>query len=204
MKKSKMNQLLLQITLLICFSVPVNAQVEKSLVGFQNIPWGTKLSAIKAKQSNLQVIDMCVDWPLGKKAAKESNSSCRRLEDKNYLVGSTNLELTYSFDFDERLTYVTLNYQPEKLALDELDLLKKCSATFDNLSYLLTTRYGSSFVPSNTSSQFGYDVSEYQAWIPHPTEIWIAKSTGSPLKSFHPCSVKIKYSPRQPMESKKL
>ena len=74
------------------FSTSTKAQVEKSLIGFQNIPWATKLSAIKAKQTILQVIDMCVDWPLGKKAAKESNSSCRRLEDKNYLVGSTNLE----------------------------------------------------------------------------------------------------------------
>jgi len=188
----------------VLFSTSIQAQVEKSLVGFQNIPWGTKLSAIKAKQSNLQVIDMCVDWPLGRKAAKESNSSCRRLEDKNYLVGSTNLELTYSFDFDERLTYVTLNYQPEQLNLDELDLLKKCSATFDNLSYLLTTRYGSSFVPSNSSPQFGYEVSEYQAWLPSPTEIWIAKSTGSSIKSFQPCSVKIKYSPRHSMDAKKL
>ena len=186
------------------FSTSTKAQVEKSLVGFQNIPWGTKLSAIKAKQSNLQVIDMCVDWPLRKKAAKESNSSCRRLEDKNYLVGSTNLELTYSFDFDERLAYVTLNYQPEKSTSNEFELLKKCSAAFDNLSYLLTTRYGSSFVPSNSSPQFGYEVSEYSAWLPLPTEVWIAKSTGSSIPSFEPCSVKIKYSPRQPMDAKKL
>lgn len=193
---------LVLITLLI--STSLKAQVEKSLIGFQNIPWASKLSAIKAKHSNLHVVDMCLDWPQGKKVAKENNNSCRRLEDKNYFIGSTKLELTYSFDFDERLTYVTLDFKPEKSNIDESELLKKCTNTFDNLFYLLTTKYGESFAPSNSSPQFGYEVSEYQAWIPFPTEIWIAKSTGSSLKAFQPCSVKIKYAPRQPLDAKKL
>ena len=194
--------LLMLFTLLL--STSLKAQVEKSLIGFQNIPWATKLSVIKAKHTNLQVVDVCLDWPQGKKLAKEGNTSCRRLEDKNYLIGSTKLELTYSFDFEERLTYVTLDFKPEKSNIDDSELLKKCTNTFDNLFYLLTTRYGDSFAPSNSSPQFGYEFSEYQAWIPFPTEIWIAKSTGSSLKAFQPCSVKIKYSPRQPLDAKKL
>ncbi len=42
-----------------------HADIKKPLIGFQNIPWGTKLSVIKNKFPKLAIEDLCKDWPNG-------------------------------------------------------------------------------------------------------------------------------------------
>jgi hypothetical protein len=180
-----------------------HADIKKSLTGFQDIPWGTKLSTIKNKFPKLAIEDLCKDWPDGRKLAQKENSSCRRLIDENYTIETTKLNLTFKFDFEEKLKSVQLEYKPDKVESSP-KVERLCGEVFDRLHYIISSKYGESGGVSNPSPVFPYNNSEYKAWTLAPSVIWIAKSYGTELTSYSKCSVQINYLPQLPADANKL
>lgn len=188
----------------IVFNAKANAQIQKSLIGYQNIPWGTKLSSIKKNNSKLSIVDLCSDWPKGRELAKKDDFSCRRLVDKDVSILSIKMELEFKFDFEEKLNLVTLEYTPNALGFEVNEIEKYCTEAFDKLHHLIVTKYGDSLDVSNETPIFPYKKSEFKAWLPLPTEIWLAKSFGSEVNILSSCSVRINYTPRQHFDANKI
>lgn len=188
----------------IVFCTNAKAQIQKSLIGYQNIPWGTKLNSIKDKYPKLSTVNLCSNWPKGPELAKRDNFSCRRLVDENFFLLSMKMEILYLFDFQERLTSVSLEYKPNALGFEINEIENFCSKGFDKLHHLISTKYGDSLDVSNENPIFPYERSEFKAWLPLPTEIWLAKSFGSQSGINSSCAVKINYSPRQHVDVNKI
>ena len=192
------------IAYILLFNIKAQAQIQKSLIGYQNIPWGTKLNFIKNDNPNLSVVDLCADWPRGRELAKKEDFSCRRLVDKNLSILSLKMELEFKFDFEEKLNLVTLEYKPNALAFELSEIEKYCNESFDKLHHLIGTKYGESLEVANGNPIFPYKRSEYKAWLPLPTEIWLAKSFESQSNIYSSCAVKIAYRPRQHSDASKI
>jgi len=187
-----------------------NAQVQKSLVGFQDIPWGTKLTQVRAKLTSVKIIDVCYNDKELKKSSIQANKSCTELT-QDYPVDGVSFINNFIFDASDRLKRVELfrletNHQNPNYSDDA------CHQLFKRLEYLLDSRYGASLDVSNQEPRTFWSRSEYRAWLPLPTEIFIAKS----FDNKHPvydarrdpsrksCEVLINYSPRVSTEAKKL
>lgn len=209
-----MRTLGIQKALLIAFFVLANAgawaQIQKSLVGFQDIPWGTKMNQVKAKLTNTKIIDICYGSSSLKKEAIQANRGCNELT-QDYIVDGVVFINNFAFDSSDRLKRVELfrretNYQNPSYSDDT------CHKLFKRLEYLLDSRYGTSLDVSNTEPMTFWGRSEYRAWLPLPTEIFIAKSfdkkhpVNNTLKDTNTtsCEVQITYNPRVSTEAKKL
>jgi hypothetical protein len=207
MKPFKFPKILLTIFIIFGQSV-VSAQIQKSLVGFQGIPWGTPLSQVKSKFKNAKLFDQCESSEELKSLAKQENRNCKMLN-SDYVVDGTVFNQTFIFDDLQGLKRVELQRQESNYKnpnyTDEL-----CNQLFTRLEHLLSSRYGVSVGVSNSEPLLFWGRSEYLAWLPLPTEIFIAKSFESkhPMTKRDPdhkrCEVYISYSPRVSSEAKKL
>ena len=184
------------------------AQIQKSLVGFQDIPWGTSFKQVKSKFKNTKIIDQCGSSKELKSLAKKEDRNCQILT-AEYFVDGTVFDQTFIFDASQGLKRIELqhsesNYENTSYT-DDL-----CNQLFSRVEYLLDTRYGPSMGVSNSEPRLFWARSEYLAWLPLPTEIFIAKSFESnhPISKLSPdlksCEVLINYSPRVSSQAKKL
>ena len=207
MRKNTLLHLLL-FTFLLLSNLAVWSQTQKSLIGFQDMPWGTSLKQVKSKFKKAKLIDQCDASEDLKNLAKKEDRNCQILASE-YLVDGTVFDQTFIFDASQGLKRIELqhaesNYK-NKSYTDDL-----CNQLFSRLEYLLDTRYGPSMGVSNSEPRLFWTRSEYLAWLPLPTEIFIAKSFESnhPISKLSPalksCEVLISYSPRVSAEAKKL
>lgn len=207
MKTFKFTKVLL---IVFCFMGQAAAwsQIQKSLIGFQDIPWGTNLKQVKSKFKNLKLIDQCSSDDEIKSILEKSDRGCEILT-SDYIVDGTVFEQTFIFDLAGGLKRIELqhsesNYKNPSYTDD------MCNQLFNRMEYLLDTRYGPSVGVSNSEPRFFWGRTEYKAWLPLPTEIFIAKSFDSehPITKRDPdhkrCEVYISYSPRVSSQAKKL
>ena len=184
------------------------SQTQKSLIGFQDIPWGTKINQVKNKYKNLKLIDQCEDLDALRSLAKNEDRSCKNLT-SDYVVDGTAFKQTFVFDASEGLKRVELQRHESNFTnasyTDDI-----CGQLFKRIEYLLDSRYGPSLEVSNPEPRFFWGRSEYRAWLPLPSEIFISKSFESkhPITKRDPdhksCEVFIAYSPRVSAQAKKL
>ncbi len=184
------------------------SQIQKSLVGFQDIPWGTPLKQVNNKFKQLKIIDQCDSSSELKNLAKKEDRSCQILTSE-YLVDGTVFDQTFIFDASQGLKRVELQHAESNNKnpsyTDDL-----CNQLFSRLEYLLDTRYGPSVGVSNPEPRLFWSRSEYLAWLPLPSEIFIAKSFESthPITKRYPehksCEVLISYALRVSSQAKKL
>ena len=204
---------LIQKTVLIVFLVFGNvsawAQIQKSLVGFQDIPWGTKLTQVRAKLTSVKIIDDCLGEKSLKESANQANRSCTSLS-QEYIVDGVSFVNTFIFDSTDRLKRVEL-LRFESSYKNPIYSDETCNKLFNQLEHLLDLRYGSSLNVSNPETRAFWVRSEYKAWLPLPTEIIIVKSFDykNPIvllknPDIKSCEVIVSYSPRVSPEAKKL
>ena len=207
MKNLKFTKVLIIIFCIIGQSIAWS-QIQNSLIGFQDIPWGTNLKQVKSKFKNAKLIDQCDSSKELKSLAKKEDRNCQILTTE-YLVDGTVFDQTFIFDASQGLKRIELqhsesNYE-NKSYTDDL-----CNQLFSRVEYLLDTRYGPSMGVSNSEPRLFWARSEYLVWLPFPTEIFIAKSFESnhPISKLSPdlksCEVLINYSPRVSSQAKKL
>jgi hypothetical protein len=184
------------------------SQVQTSLIGFQDIPWGTKIKQVKTKFKNLNLVDQCEAIESMRSLAENEDRNCKILT-SDYTVDGTVFKQTFVFDASEGLKRVELQRHESNFTnasyTDDI-----CGQLFKRIEYLLDSRYGPSLGVSNPEPRFFWGRSEYRAWLPLPTEIFISKSFESkhPITKRDPdhksCEVFIQYSPRVSSEAKKL
>lgn len=189
-----------KLLLIICFvSLPTLGQVQKSLVGFQGIPWGTPLTGVKTKFPNAKVDDIC-EWVKKfndgddagyRKRAKDANQSCRSLEIEDYNIDGVSFRAAFTFNNAEKLQRVNIIK-----TFNSGDYLKECNVLFSKMTNLLDLRYGSHTDGVSPESVFPYKTSIINVWLPLPTEIWIASSSGGEVPYANKCEVRISYSKR--------
>jgi len=184
------------------------SQTQKSLIGFQDIPWGTTIKYVKSKFKNLKLIDQCEGLDALRRLAKNEDRSCKILT-SDYFIDGIAFDQTFIFDHSQGLKRVELQHaESNKKNPNYTDDL--CNQLFSRLEYLLDTRYGPSVGVSNPEPRLFWSRSEYLAWLPLPSEIFIAKSFESthPITKRYPehksCEVLISYTPRVSSQAKKL
>ncbi len=198
----------LAFSLLLLSNISAWSQTQKSLIGFQDIPWGASIKQVNGKFKNLKLIDQCDSSKELKSLAKKEDRSCQILTSE-YLVDGTVFDQTFIFDASQGLKRVELQHAESNNKnpsyTDDL-----CNQLFSRLEYLLDTRYGPSVGVSNPEPRLFWSRSEYLAWLPLPSEIFIAKSFESthPITKRYPehksCEVLISYAPRVSSQAKKL
>ena len=181
------------------------AQVQKTLAGFQNLPWGTKLTVVKAKYPELKVDDLCRNDQEIQELAKRTNASCKSLSLNNYRVSGIEFMLSYNFDHSERLNEVVLSYVKNDNASGDKKVAKICREDFEIVKSLLEGRYGTSYSVSNPQVVSTFNTSDHLVWLPLPTEILLSQSYGFFDKADETrCGLRIRYVPRRSLEAEKL
>lgn len=186
-----------------------NAQTQKSLIGFQGIPWGSSMASVKAKFPQVKEIDYCKVFDKiapnsGEKTIrqrfKEEDSNCVHLLFEDYIVApDVNFNLAFYFTRAGALEQVFLSRYFKQEG--NSGYLSDCIALFDRTNSLLNINYGLGVNPSNSSEiKRSYDSVVTKIWLPLPTEIllnrnWDIKlSKGNNMPDL--CEVNVMYSKR--------
>jgi hypothetical protein len=198
------------------------SQPQKTLIGFQNIPWGSSVDAIKAKFPNAKKGDICkvitsnqADYLQYQKNLSADNVSCSYLYVEKYDIQGDEYLLSFDLDRQNKLAFVSLTLRRQENVSQ--NYINECNTAYLKAARLLESRYGEGFVPLNISD-FSKDYVHNTAlgWTPLPTEIWIANRSGHKLtrdlrgisedksvgKDF--CIVKVNYSNRSSGAASKL
>lgn len=186
------------------------SQIQKSLVGFQDIPWDTKLNQVKVKFPSIKNLNVCQNNRL-KEFAIKSNLSCTQLT-RDYIVDGVSFTNDFIFDASDQLKRVELRHMETNSTNDPTYSDDICHILFKRLENLLESRYGTSLNVANSDPMLFWGRSEYKAWLPLPTELFISKSFDNkhPVndviedKDLKSCEVQITYNPRVSTEAKKL
>jgi len=187
-------------------------QVQKSLVGFQSIPWGSGTSVVKAKFPNAKEQDFCKlfsatknNYQELKNKFNEENSGCIQVTDANYNIEGLKFYAEFRFDPQNKLNEVTLTLSRKQSEVP--DYLSECNSAYNRIATLLDTKYGPYITVANLD-EFSKSYTTYAAksWLPMPTEIWVGNFSGDKfLKSMSTelnkpesdiCKVKVHYSKR--------
>jgi len=167
----------------------VNAQTQKSLIGFQGIPWGSSMGAVKAKFPQAKEIDYCkafdslkgssrTDGKSVRQRFQEEDSNCVHLFVENYSVSAgVNYDLAFYFTQAGRLeqAYLSKYFAQENNA----GYLYDCTSMFDRTNSLLTINYGYGVDPKNADEmKSGYRNIAAKLWVPMPTEIALKRMWG--------------------------
>lgn len=197
-----------------------SAQVQKSLIGFQGLPWGSSISTVKAKFPNAKEQDFCKlmsgtanNYQSLKSRMRENNSSCINLYIADYSIEGLKFYAEFTFDPQNRLTYVTLAFK--KRQSETQDYIAECTSAFSKMARLLEARYGEdSFIKNADEFSKAYSTYAVKGWSPLPSEVWIANLSGDKfLKSMalelnkpesDVCKVQINYSKKVSDEAFKL
>jgi hypothetical protein len=184
------------------------SQTQKSLIGFQDMPWGTSLKQVKSKFKNAKPIDQCDASEDLTNLAKKEGWNCKILS-SNYVIDGVSFDQIFHFDASDNLIRVELKHYVSNLKdANYTDAI--CDQLFKRIEHLLDSRYGSSLGVSNPEPRFFWGNSAYLIWLPLPTEILLSKSfeNKSPFYKKYPdhksCEVLIHYVPRVSAEAKKL
>jgi hypothetical protein len=198
-------KLLLSIALLL--PMAAHAQLTKSLVGFQGIPWGSSMATVKAKFPQVKEIDFCKPFDKLQDGGKsmrqrfnEEDSNCVHLLIENYNVSTgVNYDLAFYFTRAGRLQQVLLSKYFRQD--DNPGYLSECTAMFDRTNTLLTVNYGPGPEPSNINElKNNYSNIAARIWVPMPTEIALHRQWGhnflADAKKPDICQVSVMYSKR--------
>jgi hypothetical protein len=195
------------LTLALLLPLVSNAQNIKSLVGFQGIPWGSSMAAVKAKFPQAKEIDLCKELDKIQDGSKtirqqyrEEDTSCAHLLVENYTVsGGVNYDLAFYFTYAGRIDQVNLSkYFRQR---ENPEYLTECAALFERTNNLLGINYGNGMTPANINEmKSSYRNIAAMLWIPMPTEIVLKRQWGHILlvDANRPdlCQVSISYSKR--------
>lgn len=204
-------KIILIIAVLIMAPSLLNAQTQKSLIGFQGIPWGSSMSAVKSKFPQATEIDYCkafdglkVDNKSNGKTMrqrfKEEDSNCVHLYVKNYSVSSgVDYDLSFYFTQASRLEQVNLSKYFKQI--DNSNYLSDCTSMYDRTNSLLAINYGYGADPTNTNEmKSSYKNIVAKLWVPMPTEIVLKRQWefkyATDVNMPDLCQVEILYSKR--------
>lgn len=189
-------------------------QTQKSLIGFQNIPWGSSIAVVRGKFPNVREFDYCkllatTNKPYRQLKEEFSNKSlsCISLQVEHYPIEGNDFNLTFEFDELNRLKGVNLSAYFD--SENNPKYLADCGDSFQNTENLLTTRYGEKSTVSNAEKiDDAFQDVHANVWLPLPTEVYIAKLWNSKVRKTLGktdfCKVSVHYGKRVPNAASKL
>ena len=185
-----------------------HTQTKKTLIGFQDIPWGSTIQFVKSKFSNAQEVDLCKVMTKGlsdeeqkkfRQKLRDRDENCAYLLISNYTVANINLSLNFYFNNAGKLDTVQMDkYFLEK---DSPEWNYRCSEAYLKIVQLLTINYGTPADVSNISEfKDFYNNIEGKIWLPLPTQISTKRKWGSKFAAEKPqndlCFMSIDYTKR--------
>ena len=196
----------------ILLAIPLLAtgQSQQSLVGFQDIPWGSSIQVVKNKFPNIRPYDTCKSPEAGdEKSVKEALNSfdknCVSYALEKYTVGDTDYNLIFNFSVSSKLKAVHIEKYVEGVPSDSAP---KCKSSFAKLADLLVHKYGDGATPRPEDDfhgfkSFGFKNHQARLWVLGPTKIYLANSWDH-SKANDLCLVSIFYTPTSQGAASKL
>jgi hypothetical protein len=198
---------LLSITCLLFSSICAWSQTQKSLIGFQDIPWGTKFKSVKQKIPDLTEHKICKNEK-DIEISKKENQFCSVLADEKYFISAKKYHLYFYFDSKATLNQVTISYDSQFLENINKKLFPiDCIFRFSDLQSLLASRYGEPEINEKTEgNHLDGDIEITSQWFLSPTNITLKSVNSGSEKSkvSNYCGLSVTYSPTISSEAKKL
>ena len=194
-------------TFLLLSNLAVWSQTQKSLIGFQDIPWGTKFKTVKQKIPDLTEHKICKNEK-DIEIFKKENQFCSVLADEKYFISSQNYHLYFYFDSKATLQQVTILYDSQFLEnINKKLFLHDCYHRFNNLQSLLISRYGEPEIKEKQDENLlEADIEKTSQWFLSSTNITL-RSISSGIeksKTSNYCGLSATYSPNISSQAKKL
>ena len=168
---------------LMAFSAIGFSQPKKTLIGFQDIPWGTSVEVIKTKFPQAKLHNRCkglsgVSEELARAELAKQNQSCISYAVEKYQLEGTTFGLTFSFNPENKLSRVSIQKTIEGSAPASTNFCKK---TYSHLNNYMQKNYG----VGNTLSEdmdfygfkaLGFENHEGELWSLGHTEVYLSNS----------------------------
>lgn len=187
------------------------AQPQKSLAGFQDIPWGSSVSEIKKKFPQIKPRDLCQgqktkqDGDNVRKFFSQNDGNCIIWEQDNYIIDGVNFLLQFSLNSSSKLKNVVIR---KEVSISEAPNFEaQCASAFEKIGKLLEIRYGKGFVPQNSNNwwaSMGFLNSEVKIWALGKTQITLTNSWNNKLIDYSLCMTSADYEPIKQSEASKL
>ncbi len=187
------------------------SQPQKSLSGFQDIPWGSTVSEIKKKFPQIKPRDLCQnqktkeDGDNVRKFFSQNDGHCIIWEQDNYIIDGVNFLLQFSLNSSSKLKNVVIR---KEVSISEAPNFEaQCALAFEKIGKLLEVRYGKGFIPPNSNNwwvSMGFLNSEVKIWSLAKTQITLTNSWNNKLIDYSLCITSADYEPIKQSEASKL
>jgi hypothetical protein len=207
---NKITQFLL--TSLILIPAIAYSQAKQSLSGFQDIPWGASVEAVRNKFPQIKSYDGCrsdnKDQAEGiRNFFKKNDISCISYNFDKYIVNGISFYVIFSFTLENKLKSVVISKNIEG---NTARVAPECQSIFTKMNNLLEIKYGGGTVPKGDADLFGYKALGFQShdaryWVVGQTQIHLSNSWDHKQQPiFDYCQVNIDYIPSQLAAANKL
>jgi len=193
---------------LLAIPLVANSQTQQSLIGFQDIQWGSSVQAVKVKFPQVKPYDACKNAVgISEKAVREAfikrNASCVSYSIEKYSIDGVNFNLVFYFDVSNALNNVTVSKYVS--GIDNVST-PECHAAYIKLNDLLRYRYGAGQEPNGDLYGFqalGFQSLEAQVWVLGQTQLYLSNAWGNPKVPDY-CWVNLSYGPSRQSNASKL
>ena len=196
------------IYLLLAIPLVANGQIQQLLIGFQDIPWGSSVQAVKVKFPQVKPYDACKNAVgISEKSAKEGfeklNMNCISYSIEKYSIDRFSFNLVFTFDVSNALNDVTVSKYVS--GVDSVSM-PECNSAFVKLNDILSYKYGAgqqSSVDLYGFKALGFQNLEAKVWVLGQTQLYLSNASSNP-KAPDLCWVNLSYSPSRQSNASKL
>ena len=193
---------------LLAIPLVANSQTQQSLIGFQDIQWGSSVQAVKVKFPQVKPYDACKNAVgISEKSAKEGfakrNMNCVSYSIEKYTIDEVNFNLVFYFDASNALNNVTVGKYVSGV---DIISMPECNSAFVKLNDLLRYKYGAGQQSSGDIYGYmslGFQNLEAKVWVLGPTQLYLSNASSNP-KVPDLCWVNLSYGPSRQSNASKL
>jgi len=193
---------------LLAIPLVANGQTQQSLIGFQDIPWGSSVQALKVKFPQVKLYDACKNAVgISEKSSKEGfeklNMNCISYKIEKYSIDGINFNLVFAFDVSNALNNVTVSKYVS--GVDSVSM-PECNNAFVKLNGLLSYKYGPGQQSSGDLYGFkalGFQNLDAKVWVLGQTQLYLSNASSNP-KAPDLCWVNLSYGPSRQSNASKL
>ena len=200
----------LTLAVLLMTSMIASSQTPQSIVGFQDIPWGSSAQAVKSKFPQLKAWNACknnvsISEADAIAAFKRLDKNCVTYSIEKYAIENHDFNLVFSFSYAGKLNSVSIEKYVEGIPPVSTPA---CQAHYSRLKELLVNKYGAGRTPNPDDDLYGFKALGFrnhdaQYWVLGPTQIYLSNSWNN-QKLVDLCWVNLSYTPFKMLDSSKL
>lgn len=184
------------------------AQTKKTLVGFQDIPWGSSVETIKTKFPQAKLHNRCrgldgISEETAKAELAKQNQSCISYGIEKYQFEGTTFNLSFNLNSENKLNGVSIQKTTDGAPPTSTNLCKK---NYSFLNSYLQKNYGVGTAMPESMDFYGFKALGFQnhegeLWSLGHTEVYLSNSWNA-KNNPNFCWVVLSYAPnRQPVNN---